>query len=438
MADKSLNSTELVAKIAASTPARARPPSTASSTRSLRRARRVRRPRHEGLHPGLARRRAHVTAPRAPAATRRRARPSRSRPATRSRSRPARSSRPPPSSRRPASSRRSSSDTRPRRSAGVFVVLPPPSRENVGLSGEPNRPDRGPGAPARGRRSRRAPGGARVRRRRGRTAPERPGARRPLRPPGREARGQPRRRRHDRRARPDAVRAEPRAIAKRTGAPAEAEPRTEYTIALDVAAASAAFFAAASALTGFFTFLNVTQTPLSLDRDFGTKLSYFIGSIPVGQAWLDHHARRRRRHRALLRRAQPDRARLRHGDRACLRWCRWRSRATRPERRGPRRRDHRPRPAPRLRRDLARRAAHDRRCCGDRSAATRLPTVLAPLLDARARSASSSSRSRATSSAALRSATWDQLARRTACSCSSRSAALDRARPVRRSCSAGS
>ncbi|ROQ15677.1 putative copper resistance protein D [Rathayibacter sp. PhB93] len=78
----------------------------------------------------------------------------------------------------------------------------------------------------------------------------------------------------------------PRAIAKRTGAPAEAEPRTEYTIALDVAAASAAFFAAASALTGFFTFLNVTQTPLSLDRDFGTKLSYFIGSIPVGQAWL--------------------------------------------------------------------------------------------------------------------------------------------------------
>ncbi|WP_208544772.1 cytochrome c oxidase assembly protein [Rathayibacter festucae] len=78
----------------------------------------------------------------------------------------------------------------------------------------------------------------------------------------------------------------PRAIAKRTGAPAEAESRTEYTIALDVAAASAAFFAAASALTGFFTFLNVTQTPLSLDRDFGTKLSYFIGSIPVGQAWL--------------------------------------------------------------------------------------------------------------------------------------------------------
>lgn len=64
------------------------------------------------------------------------------------------------------------------------------------------------------------------------------------------------------------------------------EQRTEYSVALDVAAASAAFFAAAAAVTGFFTFLNVTQTPLSLDRDFGTKLSYFIGSIPVGQAWL--------------------------------------------------------------------------------------------------------------------------------------------------------
>lgn len=72
----------------------------------------------------------------------------------------------------------------------------------------------------------------------------------------------------------------------RTSAAPAPEPRTEYSIALDVAAASAAFFAAASAVTGFFTFLNVTQTPLSLDRDFGTKLSYFIGSIPVGQSWL--------------------------------------------------------------------------------------------------------------------------------------------------------
>ncbi|WP_201788567.1 cytochrome c oxidase assembly protein [Rathayibacter sp. VKM Ac-2630] len=83
----------------------------------------------------------------------------------------------------------------------------------------------------------------------------------------------------------------PRSPAKpaKVSKPAQDEPaesRTEYSVALDVAAASAAFFAAAAAVTGFFTFLNVTQTPLSLDRDFGTKLSYFIGSIPVGQAWL--------------------------------------------------------------------------------------------------------------------------------------------------------
>lgn len=60
----------------------------------------------------------------------------------------------------------------------------------------------------------------------------------------------------------------------------------EFGAALDFAAGSAAFYAVASAVTGFFTFLNVTQTPLSFDRDFGTKLSFFITSIEVGQAWL--------------------------------------------------------------------------------------------------------------------------------------------------------
>lgn len=60
----------------------------------------------------------------------------------------------------------------------------------------------------------------------------------------------------------------------------------EFGAALDVAAAAAAFYAVAAAVTGFFTFLNVTQTPLSFDRDFGTKLSYFITGIEVGQAWL--------------------------------------------------------------------------------------------------------------------------------------------------------
>ncbi|WP_215802309.1 cytochrome c oxidase assembly protein [Rathayibacter toxicus] len=70
------------------------------------------------------------------------------------------------------------------------------------------------------------------------------------------------------------------------GAGSATELRTEFTLALDLAAASAALVAAASAITGFFTFLSVTQTRLSFDHDFGTKLSYFLSSIPVGQAWL--------------------------------------------------------------------------------------------------------------------------------------------------------
>ena len=41
-----------------------------------------------------------------------------------------------------------------------------------------------------------------------------------------------------------------------------------------------------------------------------------------------HHARGRRRDRAVLRRAQPHGARVRHGARRGLAWCRWRSRGT--------------------------------------------------------------------------------------------------------------
>ena len=43
----------------------------------------------------------------------------------------------------------------------------------------------------------------------------------------------------------------------------------EFNSALDFAAASAAFFTVASAATGFFTFLQVTNVPLSFD-DHGT------------------------------------------------------------------------------------------------------------------------------------------------------------------------
>jgi len=62
--------------------------------------------------------------------------------------------------------------------------------------------------------------------------------------------------------------------------------RREYGAALDVAAASAAVFTVAAGVTGFFTFLNVTQVPLTFDDAFGAKLSLFFTSIEAGQAWL--------------------------------------------------------------------------------------------------------------------------------------------------------
>lgn len=60
----------------------------------------------------------------------------------------------------------------------------------------------------------------------------------------------------------------------------------EYGAALDVAAAAAAVFTVAAGVTGFFTFLNVTQVPLTFDDAFGAKLSLFFTSIEAGQAWL--------------------------------------------------------------------------------------------------------------------------------------------------------
>jgi cytochrome c oxidase assembly factor CtaG/putative copper export protein len=62
--------------------------------------------------------------------------------------------------------------------------------------------------------------------------------------------------------------------------------RREYGAALDVAAAGAAVFTVASGATGFFTFLNVTQVPLTFDDAFGAKLSLFFTGIESGQAWL--------------------------------------------------------------------------------------------------------------------------------------------------------
>ena len=62
--------------------------------------------------------------------------------------------------------------------------------------------------------------------------------------------------------------------------------KPEFDRALDFAAGSAAFWAVASAATGFFTFLNVYLEPLSFDAQFGELLGAFFTEVEFGQAWL--------------------------------------------------------------------------------------------------------------------------------------------------------
>jgi putative copper resistance protein D len=62
--------------------------------------------------------------------------------------------------------------------------------------------------------------------------------------------------------------------------------RDEYGKALDFAAGSAALMTVASAVTGLFTFVSVSNIPLSFDDTFTNGLSSFITSVSIGQAWL--------------------------------------------------------------------------------------------------------------------------------------------------------
>ncbi len=62
--------------------------------------------------------------------------------------------------------------------------------------------------------------------------------------------------------------------------------RPEFGRALDFAAAASAFWAVASAATGFFTFLSVYLQPVSLDAQFGQLLGDFFTEVEFGQAWL--------------------------------------------------------------------------------------------------------------------------------------------------------
>lgn len=60
----------------------------------------------------------------------------------------------------------------------------------------------------------------------------------------------------------------------------------EFNTALDFAAAAAAVFTVASAITGFFTMLQVTNVPLSFDDRFSATAGQFFTQIALGQAWL--------------------------------------------------------------------------------------------------------------------------------------------------------
>ncbi|MEC5151610.1 cytochrome c oxidase assembly protein [Cryobacterium sp. GrIS_2_6] len=59
-----------------------------------------------------------------------------------------------------------------------------------------------------------------------------------------------------------------------------------YGTSLDFAAGAAALFTAASALTGFLTFLQVTDVPLAFDDRFSATAGQFFSQIELGQAWL--------------------------------------------------------------------------------------------------------------------------------------------------------
>jgi cytochrome c oxidase assembly factor CtaG/putative copper export protein len=60
----------------------------------------------------------------------------------------------------------------------------------------------------------------------------------------------------------------------------------EFSTAIDLAAASAAFLTIASAITGFLTFLQVTNVTVSLDDQFSATVGQFFSQIEIGQAWL--------------------------------------------------------------------------------------------------------------------------------------------------------
>jgi len=62
--------------------------------------------------------------------------------------------------------------------------------------------------------------------------------------------------------------------------------KPEFSLALDIAAASAAVWAVASAATAFFSFMTIYLQPLSIDDRFGELLAQFLTQNELGQSWL--------------------------------------------------------------------------------------------------------------------------------------------------------
>lgn len=63
----------------------------------------------------------------------------------------------------------------------------------------------------------------------------------------------------------------------------------EFTRALDVAAGGAAFWAISAAVTGFFTFMSLSDQPITLSQNFGGILGQFLaggGNQTIGPSWL--------------------------------------------------------------------------------------------------------------------------------------------------------
>jgi cytochrome c oxidase assembly factor CtaG/putative copper export protein len=62
--------------------------------------------------------------------------------------------------------------------------------------------------------------------------------------------------------------------------------RPEWGRALDIASAGALGWTVASCVTGFFTFLSVSNVAVTLDAKFGESLAFFLTGTSLGLAWL--------------------------------------------------------------------------------------------------------------------------------------------------------